>query len=163
MLVNLRYPHLYRKRRKYRQNRTHWTTNWGNITPLNHNPTNSRTYYVVSTTRAVMLPKRFLNFIRRYFKKRLGRFTKGFKFKVSLNTTLSKKQKNSRMGKGVGMLVRYGYIIKPHYPFIVCRRYHSHRLKKFIQFLNKRLPNPLFIYSYKPTKTNRKGLSNLFN
>lgn len=87
----------------------------------------------------LLLPKRYIAYIRKlvrkFFKKRKIRCW----FRVQLNRTVSSKSKNSRMGKGVGTINRAGYLLQPTTPLLVVANISKARLECLSLLLRARI------------------------
>lgn len=86
-----------------------------------------------------ILPKNILIFFKKFFKKFLKRKKIKFFFKLRLNYMLTSKNKNSRMGKGVGTLNRYAFFKKSTSCFAEVNNVNIVRLRLLLQVVEKRL------------------------
>lgn len=136
MTISKKYPQTFKKQHNNRQQRA---------------PNHNRTFPYVSSffkpkpvlgvfiNQRILLPKRYIAYIRKivrkFFKKRCVKCW----FRVQLNRTVSSKSKNSRMGKGVGTINRSGFLCKPSIPVLVLENISKHRLEILVIKLRARL------------------------
>lgn len=85
-----------------------------------------------------ILPKNFLVFFKRCLKKFFKKKKIKLFFKVKANYVISSKNKNSRMGKGVGTLDRYSFSKTSNKCFAEVFNINVFRLKLFLRFFEKR-------------------------
>lgn len=94
--------------------------------------------YKVFFKRNTILPKNYITYIRRknkaFFKKKK---IKVF-FKLNVNYIISAKNKNSRMGKGVGTLNRFAFFKKSNNVFLEFNNINYSRLQLILADLHKR-------------------------
>lgn len=99
---------------------------------------NTSSSYKVFFKRNAILPKNYITYIRRknkaFFKKKK---IKVF-FKLNANYIISAKNKNSRMGKGVGTLNRFAFFKKSNNVFLEFNNINYVRLKFILADLRKR-------------------------
>lgn len=76
---------------------------------------------------------------RFFFKKRNKRFYRKFWFFFKKNFPITKKSKNSRMGKGKGSFLRWVIRLKKNFIFLEIRNINYFLSKKFCFYLEKKL------------------------
>lgn len=146
MVFNKKYPHLYKKHRNNRSNKSipkltfPYQTFWEKKVPQYVK------YTCISTTQPILLPKRFVA----YFRKMLRKWIKKRKIRVfinlCLNRTITTKAKNARMGKGSGTVNRFGFFCKAHHPIFVFKNISLKRAKYLVRHLNARMPADFYVY-----------------
>ena len=97
-------------------------------------------------------------FLKRSLKKKkmFKKLTKVWVF-IRPNHVLTKKSKNSRMGKGKGSFVRWCTLLHKGFIFIEFRNISVVRLQKYLKKLEKKMKIPLhLIYKYNNIKIKRK-------
>jgi len=147
MLVTKKYPILYKKQHKKRSIKKDFffknTYNW--VCPKLQKKLNKSIYYIYPKT-SFILPKNFMIFFKRYFKKFFKKKNIKCLFLFNINVTLSTKHKNSRMGKGVGRFKRHAVQIKKNSPFILLYNISEKRAHILTHFLSSRLGQKFFIF-----------------
>jgi len=104
MVFKTKYPGSFKKQHKFRKK-----TNQFKQTGASKGHRGSYSVYLKSN---YILPNNFVVYLRKYYKKFFKKKKIRFNFKIKVNYTLSSKNKNSRMGKGVGSLNRYAFLKK---------------------------------------------------
>lgn len=137
-MLSKRYPNQYKKQHKKRVKRVYKFQQKPiyKYTPINLDTHNS---YAIIPEGSFVFPRTTIPFFRRHFRKFIRR--RGIKcvFKIKPNYTISAKNKNSRMGKGVGSLSRVTFQIRKHEPFLYVYNLSQRRANLIALYLTKRL------------------------
>lgn len=104
-----------------------------------YNTYNKITYSVyIYPEKNLILSRSYISFFRKYFRKFLKKKKTKLFFKLQLNYNISVKNKNSRMGKGVGSIKRRSFFLEKRKPFILIKNCNYSRVKLICLFLRKR-------------------------
>ena len=144
-MFNYKYPTYSKKQHKRRKRSPQLKLNHLK-TKVGLTPINSFKIYFKNNT---VLPKNYIVYIRRknknFFKKKK---IKVF-FKLNVNYIISSKNKNSRMGKGVGTLNRFAFLKKSNNVFLEFNNINYRRLDLIMADLRKRGNTDYLILSNK--------------
>jgi len=94
--------------------------------------------YKVFFKRNTILPKNYITYIRRKNKRFFKKKKIKVYFKLKVNYIISSKNKNSRMGKGVGTLNRFAFFKKSGSVFLEFNNISYARLRSVLTDLRKR-------------------------
>lgn len=142
MNLKLKYPQQFKKQHKSRFLAP-------NFNKLTKQQTKTLSYRIDSITNRIyacyvnqhiILPKKFISFLRKFLRKFFKRHNIKCWFRIQLNKVISSKSKNSRMGRGVGTLNRTAFSINSNKPFFLIANISLNRSEKLLRFLSKRLP-----------------------
>ena len=155
MNLRLKYPQQFKKQHKSRRCFPIITPLWqtDRIAPFSNI---SEKKYCVYMCQNIILPKKFISFIRKFFRKFFKRQHVSCWFRIQLNKVISSKSKNSRMGRGVGTANRMAYYINSRKPFCLVFNVSPKRINLFAKFLTKRLAIKLIIKSFTLIRPNHK-------
>lgn len=132
MNLKLKYPQQYKKQHKNRQNKINKYRVSGVISMK------SRTYVSLNCVQNVILPNRFISFLRKILRKFFKKRHIKCWLTVQPNKLITSKAKNSRMGKGVGTINRVGFYTTKK-PFLVLSNISSKRCRYLARYLQARL------------------------
>lgn len=143
-MLSKRYPNQYKKQHKKRYKRCYdfEQTIIYKYTPITKDVHHR---FAIIPKGGFILPRTTIPFFRRHFKKFLKRRHIDCIFKIRPNYTISCKNKNSRMGKGVGSLSRLTFRVNKHQPFIYTFNASQRRAELIAGYLTKRLNTSFFI------------------
>lgn len=102
-------------------------------------------YLINSVRLEIVKIVKLKRFLKKFFKKNKIFKKKKVWIYLSKNCPISKKAKNSRMGKGKGKFLRYVLKFKPNHPLISFKGLPHNRCKAFFNKLRHR--NYKFVYS----------------
>lgn len=149
MNLKLKYPQQFKKQHKKRSIKP----NFNPLNLRNNSITSSiagcpsfRMKYACYVNQHLILPKKFISFLRKFLRKFFKRHNIQCWFRIQLNKVISSKSKNSRMGRGVGTINRTAFSINSHKPLFLIANISSRRLTLLKYFLSHRLPINLVIY-----------------
>lgn len=148
MNIKLKYPQQFKKQHKAR-------FLVPNFNKLVKQQTTTLSYHIVCSTNRlyacyvnqhIILPKKFISFLRKFLRKFFKRHNIQCWFRIQLNKVISSKSKNSRMGRGVGTLNRTAFSVNSNKPFFLISNISTNRSGKLLRFLAKRLPIKLTLH-----------------
>lgn len=146
----LSYLSKYKKQHKKRQHRVKniiFPVKHENFTYyINKRHLDFRFTYIFYVKHQFILSKSFIFYFRKFLKKFLKKKRIKIYYYAPLNLLLSKKHKNSRMGKGVGSFTRYAAIKKTNSIFFIVKNMDLQRSRIFIKIIKKRIRGDFFIY-----------------
>jgi ribosomal protein L16/L10AE len=98
----------------------------------------------VYSATSVLLPNRFIAYVRKLLKKFLKKRKITCWFRLEPNRLITSKAKNSRMGKGVGTGNRVGFYVRPTTPILIMANISNKRTSFIISLLQPRFPTGLY-------------------
>ena len=132
-----KYPNLFKKQHKKRSLFIK-KKNLYKFSSKQNKSTNIK-FIILSTQNSCILPKNFISFFRKHFRKFLKKKKILCFFKLCVNYIISTKPKNSRMGKGVGSIKRFSFKLKKKQSFLILKNYGIKRANTLAKYLTKRL------------------------
>lgn len=149
MNIKLKYPQQFKKQHKKRtlQLPTNLNPNLDSQSKgISSYKMTSNFQYICIPTQSIILPKKFISFLRKFLRKFFKRHHICCWFRIQLNKVISSKSKNSRMGRGVGTINRTAFQIFANKPLFIISNISSKRLMLLTKFLSKRLPIKLLVF-----------------
>jgi len=140
MNMYAKYPQTSKKQHKQRHSYKPDTT----IAYLKPSETSNR-HIGIFVTQSYVLPKRYVSYIRKHFRKFFKKRHVRFWFYIQPNYLITSKSKNSRMGKGVGTINRVAFKVGPKAPTLVLSNISVSRVLSLSRLLSMRLSIPLSV------------------
>lgn len=137
LMLKKRYPNFFKKQHKKRYFKVNKFYQMFFFEKNSRRNKKFHQVYLVTTTNTV-LPKRVVPFFRKHFRKFFKKRKIRCFFLIHPNYLVSAKNKNSRMGKGVGAIKRRSYLLSKQQPFLLLKNCSFKRALLLSKFFTKR-------------------------